>query len=403
MRIYLILLTCLSFIGLQAQNWNQVSEYQGAERHHPITFSLNGSGYLLCGSNGGAPFNDFYQYDPIEDSWQTLDPFPGPPRGFSYGITEGGKAYIGFGVGQENNTGIELKDLWEFDPDTQEWKELTKCACFARHHPAFLALNNKLYVGLGSSNFGNLKDWWEYDIASDVWTRKKEFPGVARHHPYYFTLGEYVYVGFGHADAFQIKKDFYRYDPATDTWKEMASLPAEGRVAGTQFAHNGKGYILAGQNEQHQNFATGEFWQYDPDSNSWAELEAFPLGSRWAPGSFLLGDFLYLTSGEDNFGTYNNDVWQFNMNTINVATDDVQINTQDLKIFPNPAKEIINLEQDDILFSAYSVAIFDILGKQVYAQDHAQEQLNVSQLSKGIYQLVLSSEEIIYQGSFVKE
>ena len=403
MRIFLATVFCLCFISLNAQTWNQVTEYPGAERHHPITFSLDGSGYLLCGSNTGSPFKDFYQYDPLADSWQTLDPFPGPSRGFSYGVTEGGIAYIGFGVGEMDNSGIELKDLWKFDPDNQEWTELSNCTCFGRHHPAFLALNNKLYVGLGSSNFGNLDDWWEYDIAEDKWTRKAFFPGVPRHHPYYFTIGEYVYVGFGHADGFQILNDFYRYDPSNDTWTEMASLPAEGRVAGTQFTHNGKGYILAGQNEQHINFQTGEFWQYDPNTNSWAELEAFPIGSRWAPGSFVIDDMLYLTSGEDNFGGYNNDVWQFDLSAINTGTNEIQINTQDLNLFPNPATDLIYLEQKEIDFSDYSIAIFDILGNQVYSAKIATPQLDVSTFPKGIYNIILTGEESAFQKSFVKQ
>jgi len=55
----------------------------------------------------------------------------------------------------------DLNDLWEYDPRTEQWTELSPCPCEGRRHPAFtITENGKLFVGMGDNNTsGNLNDW----------------------------------------------------------------------------------------------------------------------------------------------------------------------------------------------------------------------------------------------------
>ena len=310
-------------VTTSAQTWTEVSSLpnNASSRNNPVTFSLNGYGYVATGyynQNRELRYlNDVLKYDPNSDEWTTLDTFPGPARGFSYGVTTGGKAYMGFGLTSQFDSArmgyvsAYLDDLWSFDPETEEWKELASCPCEPRYHPAFIATEDKLFVGLGSSGIGNLRDWWEYDIATDTWSEKPKFPGVKRHHPYFFGIDSLVYAGFGHGAG--IYKDFYAYNPKTEDWTRISDLPAEGRVAGTQFTYDGKGYALSGQGEDHLNLDKGEFWEYDATLDQWTDLPAHPGTGRWAPGSFLIGDTLYLTSGRTT--TEEKDVWMFPLKT----------------------------------------------------------------------------------------
>ena len=77
----------------------------------------------------------------------------------------------------------------------------------------------------------------------------------------------------------------------------METLPAEGRVAGSQFIHNGMGYALSGDGDDHNSMETGELWQYNPESDSWSAWPEHPGMSRWAPASFVLHDEAYLING----------------------------------------------------------------------------------------------------------
>lgn len=62
-----------------------------------------------------------------------------------------------------------------------------------------------------------------------------------------------------------------------------------------------------------------------------------------------------------------------------------------LKIYPNPAKNFINIESNDVVLT--SVELYNILGAKVVSQKKLiNNQLNISGLSKGIYMLKLSAE-----------
>ena len=53
--ILLILSTFFCF----SQGWNQVSNFTGDGRHHPITFGNDNYGFVISGSY----LDDFYRYD----------------------------------------------------------------------------------------------------------------------------------------------------------------------------------------------------------------------------------------------------------------------------------------------------------------------------------------------------
>ena len=171
---------------------------------------------------------------------------------------------MGFG----GASGTAFNDLWEYDSETEEWTQLADCPCEGRYHPAFVQLDDKIYVGMGNNSNGNLKDWWEYDIPTDTWTQKDDLPGPPRHHPYHFGIDDIAYVCFGHGNSMNgnlsIYTDVYKFDPSTDEWTQLNEFPGEGRVAGTQFDYGGKGYVLSGDGDDHSFMEEGEFWEYDP-------------------------------------------------------------------------------------------------------------------------------------------
>ena len=374
MKLVYVLFLCMYF-QVQAQDWVEVTSLPNAfnETHHSFAFSFDDMGYIVAGNSDSGMRDDFYQYDPVNDSWTELTPFPGAARGFAIGDTWDGKAYFGFGY---DGTSL-LNDLWVFDPSNMSWTELASCPCAERTHPAMIAHNGKVFVGLGGGgSLGNLKDWWEYDIASNTWSQKDDLPSLGRHHPYQFGIGDYVYTGFGHGDG--IFNDWFGYDIAGETWTQVATLPAEGRVAGTQFSYDGLGYVLSGDGDDHGSMNTGEFWAYDPVTDTWDELPSHPEGSRWAPASFIINGEVYIINGT-SFSQYVTQIYKFDLNPV-LSTH--ELTNSSIRIYPNPAIDIINIDVPKNL--NYEANLHDLNGRLISSMTN-KSVIEIQNVPHGIY------------------
>jgi len=399
MKTTLTLLFLAFFFGASAQ-WTQKTNLPSAGRNHPITFSINGIGYVAAGGNDGPPFyfDDMWKYNPATDSWSPLGDFPGGDRSFAYGVEHDGYGYAGFGAWDDGVNVTFFDDWYRFDPVSETWTAMATFPGTARTHPALVATTDKIYVGCGGSANGDIKDWWEYDVAGDSWTQKTDFPGTRRHHPFYFSIGDDVFVGMGHHQQ-NIFDDLYHYDIENDTWNQVASIPGEGRVAGTQFTYNGKGYVLSGQGEDHLNFATGEFWEYDPVNDSWTQLPPHPGSGRWAPGSFVIGDSIYMVAGQNNdIQSDQRDLWLLNFQdivSINELSDHSTFN-----LYPNPATDVITIETS---LNPDNVEIKNLLGELIFESAFSTNEISVAELPSGIYIIIASNDNETISKRFIKE
>jgi N-acetylneuraminic acid mutarotase len=410
-KIYtLIIVAIASTLAMNAQSWVQAADFIGnpPERHHPVTFSINGYGYMATGVDANnLLYRDFYKYDPSADSWEKLPDFPGAARGLAYGDTASGKAYLGFGVGQQY-----FNDLWEFDPETEQWRELTPCPCEGRTHPAFVAEGDYIVVGFGNDQSGNKNDFWQYQISTDTWEEIADPVGNNRHHPFYFGIDGDVYVGLGHGSVQEvwnglttpIYRDWHKWTPGVSTeWTKMQDFPGEPRVAGQQTAFRGKGYVVSGQGYDHQNFDRGEFWEYDPQTDSWSELPPHPGTGRWAPGSFLLQGRLYIVGGRAHIGSnkqnfdLRKDMWYVNLVPSSVDEDRVA----SAGVWPNPASDVFSFGSG---IELVSYTITDMNGKTVIGSDSGMfSDVNISGLSAGQY--IVTAKDVsgdTYQDILIK-
>ncbi|MFK7908574.1 MAG: kelch repeat-containing protein [Chitinophagales bacterium] len=404
--IYSFLFFICIWTHSQAQDWEQVTPLPNefSQTHHSFGFGLDGKGYLVSGFSSQADVNkNFYQYDPTTDEWTRLEDFPGAARAYAIGDIWDGKAYFGFGRDENNR----LQDLWVFDPADMTWTELASCPCMGRVHPAMIAHNGKVFVGMGGTDDGNAKDWWEYDMASDSWAQKPDFPAPARHHPYQFGIGEYIYTGLGHGNGF-ISNQWFRYDPATETWLQVADLPAQGRVAGTQFSHNGIGYVLSGEGEEHNSLPTGEFWSYDPDLDTWEELPPHPERSRWAPASFILDGEVYIINGETYTGLgesyYQSTVYKYDLEGGAVNTEEFVTDKTIFQAFPNPFSDALNLKWGtEINTKDANIRVFDIHNRLIFQTNGLQNQIDLSAAPNGLLRVELTTDEKRYFQTVLKQ
>lgn len=375
---------------LVAQTWEPRASLPGGAsdaRHHPITFSVDGIGYLLAGDVNGVAANDFMKYDPTTDTWESLPDFPGAARSYSYATSRGTKAYVGFG----GSDGLVFRDFWEYDTETEEWTQLADCDCAPRYHPAFIQLDDKIYVGLGN-NSSNLNDWWEYDIPTDTWTEKDDLPGPPRHHPFYFGIDGIAYAGFGHGNnvggSVNVFNDFYKFDPSTDEWTQLNDFPGEGRVAGTQFDYNGKGYVLSGDGDNHSHMAEGEFWEYEPQSDSWNQLTSHPGSSRWAPGNFVIDNYVYFMCGLSSI-QLESDMMRFELEPMFTTTN--ELDASSISVFPNPAKDFTTIDDDITQFS--DIRLVNSYGQVV--RSVVSNRVNVDGMPGGLYYLQFFKDGLV--------
>jgi len=348
--------------------WEEMSRSAVTTRHHPVTFTLNDTAYLLTGTtaqSSPAGTADFFRYDEAGDTWVRLPDFPGGARSFAYADTYEGLAYVGFGT---NDYDSFYNDLWRYDPATKEWTELASCDCRGRNHPAFVAQAGRIFVGLGNGPF-DLNDFWSYDIASDSWTQMPDLPSSPRHHPFHFAAGGYVYTGMGH-NGNNYYGDWYRFDPATDTWTEMQDHPGGGRVAGQEFSYDGYGYIISGDGNFHQNLVDGEFWKYLHETDEWERLPDHPGNApdgrvgRWAPGSFVLNGYVHFFGGVNRgAGILFSDRHRYQLEeTVSSPAPAQELLT---KVYPNPASAGVRVEGPLRSTEQQKYTLYDASGRRV--------------------------------------
>ena len=328
-KVLLISLFLISS-SLVAQTWNRKSDIPSA-RHHPITFSINGIGYSVTGtSSANVPTKDFYDYDPVNDSWSTLPLFPGLSRSFGIGT---------------------------------------------------VAPNNVAYLGFGASTVQYLRDFWSFDASDSSWTQTADFPGAGRHHPFMFNASGDVFAGLGHAGQV-IYRDWYKLDTASNTWSSMRPLPGEARVAGTQFTAHGYGFVLSGDGDNHSFMQTGEMWRYDPSRDSWTQLPPHPGNSLWAPGSFVINNEVYFFGGLNRrLIFFPSNVYKFTLldPTGIEEKENILSNTY---VYPNPANNEILWNNDQ---SITEVRIFNSTGQLFFSSRASAGKINVDNLSDGLY------------------
>ena len=106
------------------------------------------------------------------------------------------------------------------------------------------------------------------------WTQLGDisFPGnVAADVRVTFEINGKGYAGTGEGGS--LRKDFWEYDPDGDTWTQKADFAGSARWFAAGFAINGKGYLGTGRDGG----LTSDFYAYDPMTNQ----KEFNSKFRW--------------------------------------------------------------------------------------------------------------------------
>lgn len=147
------------------------------------------------------------------------------------------------------------------------------------------------------------------------------------------------------------------------------------------------------------------FWLFEVQAQTISKHVLGSSGHSLSNGSHTIN----FTVGEPIVGMIQNDVtiqqgfWTqlFSDETLSVSTF---TNENPISIFPNPVVNHLNFHFKDIGTVNYKVALFDISGKKVLQaklqSQNQNSQLDISQLSNGMYVLTLESDDTNYQKTF---
>ena len=297
--------------------------FEGETRTAPISFGIGNQAFIGTGfqnSEVGENINlkDLWRYDTDSESWSLVnsvaDDFE--ERSNAVAVTIGNSVYLGLGIQTLGTTTSPpsynpLNDFWKFTPEGNQWEELAPYLGEASGGQIAVALGDRAYVGMGTvvSNEGSFSlssELYEYNSSTDEWTKKADFPFNLRSGAIAFGIDTKIYYGLGSrridgpsvGDGFNYLNDFYEYDTETDSWRQLNDLPIQFRRSqASGFAVNDKGYVAAGRRSLLNVETFDDFLTYDPETDSWTQLEDIPGGARYNNNIAVLNDRVMLGLG----------------------------------------------------------------------------------------------------------
>ncbi len=307
-KLLLIICLLIPLFSNGQNSWIQKSNYGGYPVNSASGFSIGSKGYLGTGFNAfGNLTNEFWEYDPATDSWTQKANFGGVARRGAVGFSIGGKGYMGTGdiTVTTSNT---LGDFWEYDPLLNSWTQINSFFGAARTYAVGFSIGNKGYIGTGGNNSGYLNDFWEYDPATNSWVQKANFGGIIRWQAVGYNIGNKGYIGTG-GDGFNSMSDFWEYNPSTNSWVQKANFAGGGRPAAVGFNIGNKGYLGTGNGSGLNHF--NDFWEYDPVNDNWTQMMNLTGVSRYAAVGLNIGNKGYIGTGF-HYGLANiGDFWEY--------------------------------------------------------------------------------------------
>lgn len=216
-----------------------------------ISFQIGDEGFMISTSSTIANENEVWKYNIQKNEWFRMKNFPGGSPGFAF--TVDGDAYIA------------------------EWS---------------------IYSSLKSNVF------WKYESESDEWAKLKNMPL----NDYYEAVCSFSYDHKAYILTIRSDSNFWSYSHVTDEWELLpdfkSTFPNYYDGTPDMVALSGdKAYLLTLDYSSQED----ELWEYSMVSGLWERKGIRPGNSRRKSGLCLIGDELYVFSGQypEEFYKYN--------------------------------------------------------------------------------------------------
>ena len=335
--------------------WTQRASMGGLGRHRAFSMAIGSRGYVGGGWNGNTMYYDFWEYDPGSNSWTQKAALPA----LFWSVPA-------FGIGIYGYV-MDGTDTYQYSPGLNTWTALGIGTSWAGDQMKF-TVNGKGYIISGV-------DIYRFDPSTSQWAYRNSLPWTFN--------GDLAFLanGKGYAvDAYYAET--YEYDPATNVITQKSACPAQ-LSQGCSFGVNGKGYVGTGQVPP-WNGDVANFFEYDPATDLWREINMFQGAGRENATAFTIGTKAYVTCGTS--GINYNDLWEYgSLNGI----EENELNHIALKTFPNPFNEKITLSvPGTVKVENASLCIMNISGQVIKKIEHISQNTIVierNNMATGMY------------------
>jgi len=254
--------------------WFQVATCQNmVPRSSAVGFEVGGKGYIGTGYNGYYGLSDFWQYDPVANSWRQVASLGDANNGLkvrydavAFGLDAAGYGYVGTG-----NDGVNVyNDFWRFTPptsstDTGSWNQIHDLPGFKRTQAVAFTYNNRGFVVTGVGTGGTtVNDFFSFDPTQPdtlQWYQLRHitnystasyddgYTSIVRSQAVGFVMlntlsdggGDRAYITTGTAGSIT-----WAYNFADSLWNQKTSYERAARSGAVGFTVQNKGFVGLG-------------------------------------------------------------------------------------------------------------------------------------------------------------
>ena len=226
------------------ESWSQISvsgRSPRARNGHSAIYDPENRKMLIFGGEGEYHmyYDDLWGFDCQSNTWTSLAAIEGPSGRDNHTAIydfDRKKMLIFGGHNYDDGYNYYLNDLWEYDIESNSWKQLTPSGnppTGRAYHTAVYDPSNKRMLVFGGRSLdmsSMLNDLWEYDIASNNWTQlASSTPPIARenHTALFDPFGNrmLVFGGDYYDDRFHYLDDLWEFNISNNTWSQLTSCP----------------------------------------------------------------------------------------------------------------------------------------------------------------------------------
>jgi len=377
---YLLLVFLISTRLIFGQTWEQWSDFPGTARDDGSVFTIGIKHYAGLGRDlGFSCTRDFYVFDDFTQGWNSAPALPlGQERQYAVGCAWNGAGFI---FGGATCDGTFLNDLWQFDPVSSNWTQLTSLPSDGRGGSNHFILGDTLYVVGGRNTNGILGEVWAYNFNTDSWTQKTDYPGDGIWRGLSFYHEGKGYAGFGKNNLnsqSEFNTEIYSFQPEQQIWNLEPSLGIAPRSYFGSAQNDSLVFLFGGLDPT--NTILDSFQRINLSPWTVSTLPNFTSAPRRGSMCFLSNDWFYTSTGVSTTARLD-ETWRIG-GVLDVEESNLESNIQ---INPNPCSSsfvianVLNVEQIEILSSeGKSIKTFKTFGQ-------SQVEINIKDLVNGYY------------------
>lgn len=382
--ILLITAFCVTQLVFGQFVWIENQNVPFSERDDAVAVSLNGYGYAGTGFNSSfSPLNDWWRYNPVDDSWLQMADFTGDARQYAVAFTLNNLIYVGTGVGNGNY----YNDLWAYSPENDSWTQKTSLPAAARSSCAVFTIGDFAYLCGGFFGLTDHSDEaWKYSSLDDSWIQVASLP-VELRLAMGFQIADFGYVAGGFNEISGTLNTTFKYDAVNNTWSQSGNLPAPRLGAKAVGLPTYALAICGGSN--FSEFANTVFG-FNHLNAQWTNQDPFIGEARKGGIAFAIEDQLYFGLGisAPPLNQRLNDFYQLYVGTSIADSNDFQF-----QVFPNPAQDFFQLKMN-LPPGLIHLKVLDMKGSLIHEQlVESGSRISTLNWSPGVYMLHLNQNQ----------